>query len=99
MRAVLERERGQLDTLSVRLRTATSVREALACQLEIERVKRATEIALLRIQADAARRAGRTALAGQLEASIREIESPPVRGVPVSRPAPAARSADRSATR
>lgn len=59
--------------------------------LELERAlsvaKHETELRLLRIQADYARREGRLEAAGQLEAAITAMSAPAVSSGPVARPA------------
>ena len=88
IRAALDREREQIEGLRLRLRGASNAREALALERQVERVKLDTEIAILRIQADAARRAGRTALAARIDAAIGGLLAPPAPATPVARPAP-----------
>ena len=73
---VLDQQRETLAALRTRFRDAKDDRAALAIQREIDRVKRDTEISLLRIQADWAKRAGRTEAASQLEAAIEQILHP-----------------------
>lgn len=90
VRAALERERERTETLRARLRERPGGQEALALQREIERVKLDTEVAILRIQAGAARKAGRTAQAERLEAAAADLLAPPPATAPVARPAPRA---------
>ncbi len=90
VRAALEREREQVEALRVRLRGVTDHRAALAIQREIERVKLETEVSILRIQAGAARKAGRLALAKQIDEAIESLLAPPAPATPVTRPAPRA---------
>ena len=84
----IEAERDTLSELQARFDRAASEREALAIQHEIERLKTATEIALLRIQAKHARLKGRETVARRIDAAIEEILHPPVIRNPVVRPAP-----------
>jgi len=86
---VLDQEKAALAQLRLRFRATRDHREALAIQREIERLKVGTEVALLRIQADYARRQGRLATAQELEAAIHDILNPPVRPAvkPSERPA------------
>jgi hypothetical protein len=74
--AVLDRQREALAALRTRFREAKDDRTALAVQREIDRVKRDSEISLLRVQADWARRAGRIEAASQIEAAIEQILHP-----------------------
>jgi hypothetical protein len=76
MRAAVEHERTSLAELSRRFRAASSPEAALAVQREIERVKHETELTLLRIQADYARRAGLAGVAARIEAAIEEMTRP-----------------------
>ncbi len=88
--AVLDSEREQIEALRVRLRQVRGHREALEIQRDIERVKLDTEAAILRIQAEAARRAGHAALAERLEIAARDLLAPPVATTTAVRPAPRA---------
>lgn len=90
VRAALDREREQVETLSARLKAKPGAREALALQREIERVKLDTEATLLRIQAGAARRAGHAALAERLEIAARDLLAPPTATATAARPTPRA---------
>jgi TolA-binding protein len=71
--AVLAAERALLRRLEVEVRRVGSSEAGLALQRQIAQVKQNTEIELLRVQARHARREGRTELAEQLEASVREL--------------------------
>jgi hypothetical protein len=84
----LEAERTALSELQARFDVAANEREALAIQREIEQLKTATEIALLRIQAKHARLKGRETVARRIDAAIEEILHPPVIRNPVVRSAP-----------
>jgi hypothetical protein len=86
--AVMDAEEKQIGVLQAKLAQATDAVSAIAVQREIEKVKFDTEVALLRVQATHARRAGRTALAVRIDAAIEEMLRPVARGVPIERPAP-----------
>jgi len=91
LRGVLDRQREALAALHARFRGAKDDVAALAIQREIDRVKRDTEISLLRVQADWARRSGRSEAASQIEAAIEQILHPraPLAVGRVQRDAPA----------
>ena len=74
--AILDRQREALAALRTRFKDAKDDRTALAVQREIDRLKRDTEISLLRVQADWARRAGRVEGARRIEAEIGQIQNP-----------------------
>lgn len=89
LRALLDAEREQVAALTARLKSATDEAGSLAIQREIEKLKIGTESAMLRVQAKHARRAGREALAAQLELAAEDLLAPPKRVEPSSvRPAP-----------
>ena len=88
LRAALDREREQIDALRLQLQPRVSHQEALALQRQIERVKLDTEVAILRIQADAAREAGHVTLAERLEVAATDLLTPPAATTPATRPAP-----------
>ena len=88
MMALIDQQDGKLKDLAGRLKKATSNEEAFAIKREIEQVKLGTEVSLLRVQADYARRDGRTADADRLDAAIRALLTPPRPGTPVNRPVP-----------
>lgn len=88
VRTALDREREQIDALRLRLRQKVGHQEAAALQREIERVKLDTEVAILRIQADVARKAGQVTLAERLEVAAAELLAPPAATTPAVRPAP-----------
>lgn len=85
---VLEAERASLAELRDRFRAARDRRDALAIEREIAQVKAHAEMALLRIQADYARRLGRLAVAREIESVIQAILHPPARrpAKPADRP-------------
>jgi hypothetical protein len=87
--AMLEAEREQIAALRVRLAATHDGDAAMAIQREIEHARAQTELGILRLQADHARKAGRTAVADGLDAAIRHLTQPPVRLQPAARPAPA----------
>jgi len=76
MRGTLDAERSQLAVLHERFLRAATPAAALAIQREIERLKADTEVALLRIQATWARRAGKIEVATRIEAAITELITP-----------------------
>ncbi|MBU0740960.1 hypothetical protein KKG45_06930 [bacterium] len=88
MRRIQEQEREGLSRLHERFRQVSDSQEALAIQREIEALKVDTGLALLRIQADFARREGRTEVAEQIEAVIDRILRPEVPAVRVDRSRP-----------
>ena len=76
VRAAFDREREQIAALRARLQQQPDHQAALALQREIEKVKLDTEVAILRIQAGAAREAGHAALAERLEAAAKDLLDP-----------------------
>lgn len=90
VRVALDREREQIAGLRVRLQQKPDHQAALALQREIEKVKLDTEVAILRIQADAARKAGHAALAERLEVAAKDLLTPPAVTTLATRPAPRA---------
>jgi hypothetical protein len=88
MRAVLDAERTELATLRARFAETTDPSTALDLQRSIEKLKANTEIALLRIQATHARKAGRLELATRIDSAIQRILAPPLRLEPMKRPTP-----------
>lgn len=76
MQAELERGQREYAGLFRRLATARSEAEAFAVQEEMREHRTGLQVALLRIQAAYARRAGRERLALQLERSIAELVAP-----------------------
>jgi propanediol dehydratase small subunit len=88
VRAALDREREQIEILRTRLLATRDAQQALALQRQIEKVKLDTEAAILRIQAEAARKAGHTALAERLETAATELLVAPAPVTPAARPTP-----------
>jgi len=88
IRALTDAEKIQLDELKLRLESATSQAAHLEALAEIGRLKRDTEIGILEIQLKHAREAGRSETVAKLEESIRNLQSPPRRGVPQPRAEP-----------
>ena len=87
--ALIEAEGEQLRVLTRRLDATRDSDAAMGIQREIEQVKVQTELSILRLQSEHARRAGRIAVADRLDAAIREMVEPRPAMTPVSRPAPA----------
>jgi hypothetical protein len=85
MLSVLQQEQDGLSRLQTRFQQAADSRAALAIQREIEALKLETEIGLLRIQADYARREGRRATAERIERAIEQILHPVIPQAPVDR--------------
>ncbi len=85
IRALLDREAAQLAELDARLPGAADEGAVLALQREIEQVKQETELQVMRVQADFARREGRTAQADQIEAALAEMAAPRPAVAPVER--------------
>ena len=88
MIALLATQDQKLADLGARQGKARTNEEALAVQREIQDLKQGTEISLLRIQATYARREGRVQDADRLEATIRDLVSPPKLNSASARPAP-----------
>ncbi len=88
LRAALDAERVRHDELEARFHAATDERAALEIQREIETLARDTELQILRIQIDHARRAGREEVAQAAEAAIAEMTAPRPTPQPQDRPAP-----------
>lgn len=76
MQAELERGQREYAELFRRLATARSEGEAFEVQADMRQVRTGMQVALLRIQAAYARRAGRERLALQLERTIAELVAP-----------------------
>jgi hypothetical protein len=91
VRDAVDAEKATLAALRSKL-DGTDHETALATQREIERAKQETELRILRIQAEHARRAGRTEQATQIEQAIQDTTRPPVNPAPSPRPAPAERN-------
>jgi hypothetical protein len=77
--AVADEERHRILELRRAIAAASDHARHLALQREVEAVKLATEIRLLRIQADHARRVGRARVADELDAAIARIAGTPGR--------------------
>jgi hypothetical protein len=89
IKVLWEARQAERAALEERFRTAGDEATALAIQREIEELMVQTELSILRIQADHARREGRIADAEKIEAAITEMTSPPQLPPPPERPAPA----------
>lgn len=76
LQAELERGQREYAELFRRLATARSEADAFAVQDEMRQARTGLQVALLRIQAAYARRAGRERLAAQLERAIAELVAP-----------------------
>ena len=76
IQAVLDREAARLSELETGMETAAGESALLALQREIERVKEETELQILRVQADFARREGRLEQAAEIEAALAEMTAP-----------------------
>ena len=86
---LLATQDGKLAALAERQKHATAPDEALAVQKEIQALKLGTEVSLMRIQANYARREGRAHDAARLEAAIESLVSPPRVLAPADRAIPA----------
>jgi hypothetical protein len=93
----IESEGRALVELHRRFEAAKDTPTALAIQQEIEALKRETEVFLLRLQAERARREGRPELAARIEQAIETITNPKLEttATPRPRPLPGARSEGR----
>ena len=76
IRRTLDEEARSLTSLHARLEKVSSDAEALAIERELEQKKSETEVALLRIQAQEAREAGRVALAEEIERAMDDVLHP-----------------------
>jgi hypothetical protein len=90
IKQVLEDEKTAVAELETRFTQTTDQAAALEIQKKIQETKLGTELKVLGIQAGFARAEGRTAVAEQLEAAIREMTTPKAPGQPVERPVPQA---------
>lgn len=88
IRSLLQEERAEVVTLAERFTAASDEQTALAIQQEIQEVKVRTELQILRLQADHARRGGREEVAQQIDAAITAMTTPRPVKEPVDRPAP-----------
>jgi hypothetical protein len=75
--AAIAAEREALDALREQLAGAGNEEEILSLLREIEQVKRGTELKILQIQADFARKAGRNEMVERIEAAIQSMQAPP----------------------
>ena len=82
IRTVFEAEKTALASLKVRLQDADDEREILSLLHEIDQVKQETELQVLQIQSDSARREGRTEAAERIEATIAVLRAGPPRAAP-----------------
>ena len=78
----------KLAALAERQKHATTPDEALAVQKEIQALKIGTEVSVMRIQANYARREGRAQDAARLEAAVEALTSPPRVHAPADRAVP-----------
>lgn len=85
IRELLEREATQLAELEARLPAAADAPAFLALQRQIEQVKQATELQVMRTQAEFARREGRVEQAEQIEAALAEMSAPRQPSAPAGR--------------
>lgn len=90
----LDEQRAKMAKLRGDLARARGSSRELELQRALSAAKRETELRLLRIQADHARREGRLDVAGNLEAAITAMTAPAVPREPALRPAPS-RDSDR----
>ena len=88
IQAVLADEQTRVAELEARLSSSLDEGAALALRRQIEQIKVETELNILRLQAEHARRAGQDEQAAAIEAAIAEMLSPRPAGVPSERPAP-----------
>ena len=89
VQAALAAERSRITELEARLAATKDDQAALVVMKEIEQVKRDTELGVLRLQAEFARREGREEQARKIDLAIAEFLTPPAPpAVMVERPAP-----------
>ena len=86
IQAVLDHEAARLAELETGQKAAVGESALLELQREIERVKEETELQILRVQADFARREGRLEQAAEIEAALAEMTAPR-RASPAAMPA------------
>ena len=85
---VVDADRATNEALIDRQKSALSDGEALNLQREIETLAQNTELKILQIQADFARKDGREEIAKEIEDQIQLMRAPARRGVPMDRSAP-----------
>jgi len=90
LKDALAREAVGLTALRSRLAQTRDHVQAISIQREIRALKRETEIALLRAQAEAARRDGRAAVLAEIESELALMLRPPVPAATAARPSPSA---------
>lgn len=90
--AALETEKQAMAALETQLAATKDAATIAAINGQIEQLKIDSEVQLLTLQAVHHRGAGRTAVAEQLEAAIRDMKAPPRTFTPASRPAPSGRA-------
>ncbi len=88
IQAVFADERARVAELEARLTPSLDEGAALALRHQIEQIKIETELNILRLQAEHARREGRDEQAAAIDAAVAEMLSPRPAGVPSERPAP-----------
>jgi hypothetical protein len=88
IQAALEEEAAAIAALEARFRAEQDPAAALAIQVSIQHTKVDGQLRVLGIQANYARQEGRTQMADELEAAIRQITSSTRSGTPVERAAP-----------
>lgn len=79
IQAVFDTEKEALDVLEARLNSASTEAEIMGIMKEIQRVKVETELQILGVQVDYARREGRIEQAREIEAEIRLMRAGPPR--------------------
>jgi hypothetical protein len=88
IRGALDEGRAAVEALGARLAATTDNDACFALQREIEAAKRDTDLRVLGIQAEFARREGRSETAAELEAVIARTLHPQLTPVVVDRPVP-----------
>lgn len=87
--ALFEAARIRVEELRAQAAAAPDAMAFLELQRQIERLHRDTELAILQVQADHARRAGHEEAARRIEAAIALAQEPPPVARRAARPAPA----------
>ena len=90
MARLLDAERASLTALKARFDAAANEASALEVEREIERVKADTEISLLRVQAEYARREGQEQAAREIESTIEAALHERTKSAPAGNPTPGA---------